>query len=964
MTSPPIELSGVFAGRYALEAEIGRGGSSIVYRAHDTASGGTVAIKLLREELVASIAATRFLREVRLLAALAHPGIIPVIDSGEIDGRLFVALPYLRHGTLRALLTHQKQLPIPDAVSIGRTLCAALQFAHEQGIVHRDVKPENILFAEDGPCLADFGIARAIERSMDETLTTTGVALGTPAYMSPEQAAGEHGLDARTDVYSLGCVLYEMISGMQAFAGPNRQSVISQRLVHGPRPLRVYRPAVPAALEAVVEKALMALPADRFQSAAELGAALASVPDAPTMPEDLGSGRSSPDMGAYASILLRRRIRRGLVGGGVVGALMVAGWYIASLARTGPLDANKVVVFPLVERGEVRPGNAIGDEVALLIGSAFEHTEPLKWIDGWTWLDSTQRENPSRVSPRQARRIARNRGAKFYLEGSVLARRDSVTVVTRLFDVAGDTVFAQNTATAATLRESAPVVGVRAVIPLLPRLVDPSRTVDLRPILDRRPAAIASFLQGEREYRQSRFVEALAQYRRAVEADSSLALGAIKGAQAASWVDLTSEGHALIAVALAHKALLPPRFAQFANGLEAWFRGSADSAAAGFRRALTVDSTWAEAWTALGEVYFHLFPEAQALDSLAEAAFERARRDDREFAPPVFHLAELALRAGEIGRARELLAEFRRFRPDSNWVTQLELTVDCARGAGSDSRWLERARRASTAAVKAGKSLALIARHYDCAERAFRAALINDSLSLRGRWMATFGLHNTLVARGRVADAERLLDSMVASGLTQARALYVLDAVAGVGMVARAQQVMQSIAGPYKEMTGYRLWYHTVWQAHRGQADSLAEIHAALRTIFHRTGTPDDRFFSDVVSAHLALARRDTTDAIRLLRSIRVDGAPGEVTWGLWYPMATERLALARALLSRGRYAEAISAANAFDHPQAMVNLIFLPASLTVRVMAAEGLHDEALAKRFRDRLSALGRFDLARSLP
>jgi tetratricopeptide (TPR) repeat protein len=138
--------------------------------------------------------------------------------------------------------------------------------------------------------------------------------------------------------------------------------------------------------------------------------------------------------------------------------------------------------------------------------------------------------------------------------------------------------------------------------------VDPSRKVDLRPLLDRRPAAIASFLQGERDYRQSRFVEALSQYRRAVEADSNLAFAAIKGAQAASWVDLTSEGHALIGVALAHEALLPPRYAQFAKGLDAWFRGSADSAAAHFRRALLVDAAWTEAWTALGEVYFPPVP--------------------------------------------------------------------------------------------------------------------------------------------------------------------------------------------------------------------------------------------------------------------------------------------------------------------------------------------------------------------
>jgi len=273
----PLLAAGPFAGRYKIERELGHGATSVVYLARDTVHGRDVAIKMLRRELAESLSADRFLKEIRLTATLQHPSIVPVLDSGEYQGTLYCVLAYMSGGTLRSLLARNKQLPLADVMGIGATLARALDFAHQQNIVHRDVKPENILFAGGHPCIADFGIARAIERAAGDSTTSTGIVRGTPAYMSPEQASGQHEYDGRSDIYSLGCVLYEMIAGVPAFVGPTPQSVVAQRLAYQPRPLRVYRPRTPAGLEAALDRALAILPADRYQTAGELADALDKV---------------------------------------------------------------------------------------------------------------------------------------------------------------------------------------------------------------------------------------------------------------------------------------------------------------------------------------------------------------------------------------------------------------------------------------------------------------------------------------------------------------------------------------------------------------------------------------------------------------------------------------------------------------------------------------------------------------
>ncbi len=258
-----------------LERELGRGGMSIVYLARDVRHDRWVAIKILRPELAAAIGAERFLREIKLIAALQHPHILPLYDSGAVGDSLFYVMPYMDKGSLRERLAQEKRLPVHDALTLAREVADALDYVHRHGIIHRDIKPENILLEDGHAVLGDFGIARTSGGERGEPLTEVGLVLGTPEYMSPEQASGESTLDGRSDIYSLGCVLYEMLTGQPPFTGPTAQMVIARRFREPAPRVRSARPDVPEAVDDLVATALAQAPEARFASAGDVATALA-----------------------------------------------------------------------------------------------------------------------------------------------------------------------------------------------------------------------------------------------------------------------------------------------------------------------------------------------------------------------------------------------------------------------------------------------------------------------------------------------------------------------------------------------------------------------------------------------------------------------------------------------------------------------------------------------------------------
>jgi len=266
-------LSQALQGRYAIDREIGRGGMATVYLARDLRHDRDVAIKVLRPELAAVIGAERFLAEIKTTANLQHPHILPLHDSGEVDGTVFYVMPFVEGESLRDRLAREKQLPIAEAVRITSEVASALDYAHRHGVIHRDIKPENILLHDGRALVADFGIALAAS-SAGSRMTETGMSLGTPHYMSPEQAMGERTLDARTDVYALGCVLYEMLTGDPPFTGSTAQAIVAKVMTEKPVPPSRGRDTVPETVEDALLAALAKLPADRFASAAEFAEAL------------------------------------------------------------------------------------------------------------------------------------------------------------------------------------------------------------------------------------------------------------------------------------------------------------------------------------------------------------------------------------------------------------------------------------------------------------------------------------------------------------------------------------------------------------------------------------------------------------------------------------------------------------------------------------------------------------------
>jgi serine/threonine-protein kinase len=274
VTDPVARIGLVVAARYRIGREIGAGAMATVYLARDLKHDREVALKVLRHELTVMVGAERFLKEIGITARLDHPHILTLIDSGESEGLLWYALPYVRGETLRQKLNREKQLEIDDALAITRAIAGALEYAHRQGVIHRDIKPENILLFEGEAMLTDFGIALALTEAGGPRITQSGLSVGTPQYMSPEQATGERVVDPRTDIYSLGAVLYEMLAGEPPHTGPSTQAVIARMLTEQPTRLRILRSAVSEGIEAVVAKALAKVPADRFASAAKFVEAL------------------------------------------------------------------------------------------------------------------------------------------------------------------------------------------------------------------------------------------------------------------------------------------------------------------------------------------------------------------------------------------------------------------------------------------------------------------------------------------------------------------------------------------------------------------------------------------------------------------------------------------------------------------------------------------------------------------
>ena len=422
------------ADRYAIRREIGSGGTAHVYLADDLKHGRAVALKILRAELAPTLVAERFLREIQLAAQLSHPHILPVYDSGEAAGRLYYVMPYVAGESLRERLRRNGPLPIEEARQLAREVASALAFAHAAGVVHRDIKPENILLSGGHAVVADFGIARALEAAGAESLTHGGIVVGTPAYMSPEQATGDYPVDGRSDVYSLGCVLYEMLAGVPPFEGRTVQAVLTAHLTDAPPRLRALRREVPRALEGTVARALAKVPGDRFASAAELADVLVTGAfrrDSLDLPRAVQSRWRARFPGASG------RRRWWMAAGAAAALVLLSTLAVSPLHREPPLDATRLMVLPFQHEG-AESGDAPlvkGEECRLLLHDALSRWSGLSLIGTLQVNDVRARMPAGPLTLDRGLAMARQLRAGRLAWGTVRDRGDSLEIRAAIVDV-------------------------------------------------------------------------------------------------------------------------------------------------------------------------------------------------------------------------------------------------------------------------------------------------------------------------------------------------------------------------------------------------------------------------------------------------------------------------------------------------------------------------------------------------
>ena len=767
---------------YRVERELGGGGMSRVYLAKEVALGRSVVIKLLAPELTSEVLAARFRREFQVTAILGqHPHILPVLSTGTNGGLLYFITPYIEGESLRHRLRREGRLPVEDAVRILTELGSALAFAHEKGIVHRDLKPENVLLSDGHAVLADFGISAVLARPAtpppggdDARLTEGGIAVGTPGYMSPEQAAGDADIDGRSDLYSLAIIGYEMLTGAPPFTGDSPMAVMSAHLNEPPKPVRGLRADTPRGVADALGKALAKRPADRFQGADAFGDALATA---------LSGARAAAPMPA------RRRLALVL---GVATLATLAG--VAFLRRERPEAPNANLVA-------IAPFEALGTDLGVwreglvdLLTSNLDGAGPLRVVPPSVVL----RRAPARMDRTGARQLAERTRAGITIYGSLIASgRDSVRVTATIVETATgratDVQWRDETARMDRLADSLSMAILRELGRT--RAIGATRLASLG---SSSLPALKAYLQGEQSYRRSDWDSAASHYQRAVALDSTFAPALRHLSNALGWrltpqLELSNEGYRYALQAGALNRGLAPRESLLvaADSIFAALqlsdpRQSIPPRTALVRRvtALLDDGVRRfpddpEMWFKFGDVHYHftrfVFPSLSTMRT-ARDAFERAIALDSAFAPAYIHHLELAAHDQDVATMRRSALAYLALGPHDVHGRSVRLVQQLM-----DSRARPSAAGDSVVASAGAEVLqsafSMLVPLMDSAETQVSMSRSLYEASRAGRAPANLAREartayaSTLLLRGHVAQALALADSTQAIALLEATLL-------------------------------------------------------------------------------------------------------------------------------------------------------------------------------------------------
>jgi serine/threonine-protein kinase len=574
-------VTSALSDRYRIERTLGRGGMATVFLAEDLKHHRRVAIKVLDPEVAAAIGPERFLREIETVARLSHPHILPLHDSGEAAGLLFYAMPYVEGESLRDRLARARQLPLEEALRLTREIASALEHAHHHGVVHRDIKPENVLLQDGQALVADFGIARAAAAG-GAKLTATGIAIGTPAYMSPEQAAGG-AVDARADVYGLGCVLYEMLAGQAPYLGPTAESVIFQHLNAAPPRVTTLRPALPAGLDRVIAKALAKAPADRYASVTEFVAALET-----GLIEQAGADRPGARRAAVWSAMIAL---------GVVLALVAVAWWQAWGPFGGSVAPAAKKDWILVADFDGPPGDsALAPAARGLLSAALDQSRIVATVSQEQITEALQtagKPASTRLTPAVAKELAYRSSVRTVLEGAIGRLGKGYSVVVRLVDA---------DSTRLLFTESATAKGDDALIPAMGELAKKLRRglgENRRSLAATRPltqVATPSFeayklyvQAGQRFNARTAIMERLRTYRAALDLDPSFASARLAMVYPYLYLVYADSAQASLDAALRHPERLTPTERGLAELAMASLQGDCEGALAARDRILAED---------------------------------------------------------------------------------------------------------------------------------------------------------------------------------------------------------------------------------------------------------------------------------------------------------------------------------------------------------------------------------------